>query len=93
MFVQCNISDGVLVWGFKNFSCIVEPCLSDSCLSVPSIIWNDVQKFLKQTVEHMIHCLLFNKGYRSSSKKETEEQTYLIASRQGLQLKQITKLT
>ena len=28
----------------------VEPRLSDSCLSVPSIIRNDVQKFLKQVI-------------------------------------------
>ena len=28
----------------------LEPHLSDSHLSVPSIIWNDVQKFLKQAI-------------------------------------------
>ena len=33
-----------------NFGCTVEPRLSNSCLSIPSIIWNEVQKFLKQVI-------------------------------------------
>ena len=48
-----------------KLSYTVKPRLSDSCLSVPSIIWIDVQKFLKQVIpviaEHVIHRLLFNR--------------------------------
>ena len=51
----------------------IENCIDtvEPHLSVPSIIRNGVQKFLKQVspiiVEHVIHRLLFNKG--SLSKK------------------------
>ena len=62
------------------YSGTVEPCLSDSRLSVPSIIQNDVQKFLKQIVDHR---WLFNKVSSSKNSK----QMCLIVTKQGLTIK------
>ena len=55
-----------------NLRITVEPHLSDSRLSVHSIIWNGMSKLF---VEHVIHHLLFNKA--------ESKQMHLIVSRQG----------
>ena len=69
----------ILVFGGGRlcpFNNTVEPRLSDSRLSVPSIIWNGMSRNLKLFVEHVINRLLFNKA--------KSKQTCLIVSRQGL---------
>ena len=44
----CNLE---LPWSSHSVT-TVEPHLSNSRLSVPSIIWNDVHKFLKQVISN-----------------------------------------
>ena len=51
----------LFVFAFVLYGTTVEPRLSDSrlsdsCLSVPSIIWNDVQKILKQVIPNCLAC-------------------------------------
>ena len=68
---------------YTCFASTVEPRLSNSCLSIPLIIRNDVQKFLKQVIPN---CWARDPSfvvYKVSSSKNSK-QMCLTVSRQGL---------
>ena len=67
----------------------VEPRLSESHLSVPSIIRNDVQKFLKQVIRN---CWARGPLLVVSSSKNSK-QTCLIVSRQGITIETRRQMT